>query len=387
MNSIIVHYHEIALKGRNRPWFIRRLVRNLRTATANVGVTGIRTLMGRIELVLDPGAEWEAVRERVARIFGVANFARACRVALDIDRIVEAILKDVGDLEVESFRVTARRADKRFHLTSPQIEQEVGGRIQEATGWRVDLSAPAQVIHVEALTDEAFYFFGKEPGPGGLPSGVSGKVVCLLSGGIDSPVAAFRMMKRGCRVQLVHFHSYPIVSRTSQEKVREIVELLTRYQLHSRLAIVAFGDLQRRVVLSVPERMRVVTYRRLMMRIADRFAQRWRAHALVTGEVVGQVASQTLENLAVINTVTNLPVLRPLIGMDKNEIVAEAQRLDTYPISIIPDEDCCQLFTPRHPATKSTLRDAEQAELELDVEGMVAEAVAEAQTEEWRYPT
>ncbi len=387
MNSIIVHYHEIALKGRNRPWFIRRLVRNLRTATANVGVTGIRTLMGRIELVLDPGAEWEAVRERVARIFGVANFARAGRVALDIDRIVEAILQDVGDLEVESFRVTARRADKRFHLTSPQIEREVGGRIQEATGWRVDLSAPGQVIHVEALTDEAFYFFGKESGPGGLPSGVSGKVVCLLSGGIDSPVAAFRMMKRGCRVQLVHFHSYPIVSRTSQEKVREIVELLTRYQLHSRLALVAFGDLQRRVVLSVPERMRVVIYRRLMMRIAERFTQRWRAHALVTGEVVGQVASQTLENLAVIDTVTNLPVLRPLIGMDKNEIVAEAQRLDTYPISIIPDEDCCQLFTPRHPATKSTLRDAEQAELDLDVERMVAEAVADAQTEEWRYPT
>ena len=387
MNSIIVHYHEIALKGRNRPWFIRRLVRNLRTATANVGVTGIRTLMGRIELVLDPGAEWEAVRERVARIFGVANFARAGRVALDIDRIVEAILQDVGDLEVESFRVTARRADKRFHLTSPQIEREVGGRIQEATGWRVDLSSPGQVIHVEALTDEAFYFFGKESGPGGLPSGVSGKVVCLLSGGIDSPVAAFRMMKRGCRVQLVHFHSYPIVSRTSQEKVREIVELLTRYQLHSRLALVAFGDLQRRVVLSVPERMRVVIYRRLMMRIAERFTQRWRAHALVTGEVVGQVASQTLENLAVIDTVTNLPVLRPLIGMDKNEIVAEAQRLDTYPISIIPDEDCCQLFTPRHPATKSTLRDAEQAELDLDVERMVAEAVADAQTEEWRYPT
>jgi thiamine biosynthesis protein ThiI len=386
MNSIVVHYQEIALKGRNRPWFIRRLARNLRVVTADVGVVAVKVLMGRLELVLAPDADWGAVRQRVERTFGIANFSRAGRVALDVDRIAEAILLDMGELQVGSFRVSVRRADKRFPLTSPQIEREVGGRIKQAKGWRVDLGSPDLEVHVETLTDEAFFFYGKEPGPGGLPTGVSGKVTCLLSGGIDSPVAAYRMMKRGCRAQLVHFHSYPIMSRASQEKVREIVELLTRYQLHSRLAMVAFGDLQRRVVLSVPERMRVIIYRRLMMRIADRLARRWGARALVTGEVVGQVASQTLENLAVINAVTTLPVFRPLIGLDKNEIVAEAQRLATYPISIMPDEDCCQLFTPTHPATRSTLRDAEGAEQGLDVEALVAGAVEHAEVEEFRFP-
>jgi thiamine biosynthesis protein ThiI len=386
MNSIVVHYQEIALKGRNRPWFIRRLARNLRVVTADVGVVAVKVLMGRLELVLAPDADWGAVRQRVERTFGIANFSRAGRVALDVDRIAEAILQDMGELQVGSFRVSVRRADKRFPLTSPQIEREVGGRIKQAKGWRVDLGSPDLEVHVETLTDEAFFFYGMEPGPGGLPTGVSGKVTCLLSGGIDSPVAAYRMMKRGCRAQLVHFHSYPIMSRASQEKVREIVELLTRYQLHSRLAMVAFGDLQRRVVLSVPERMRVIIYRRLMMRIADRLARRWGARALVTGEVVGQVASQTLENLAVINAVTTLPVFRPLIGLDKNEIVAEAQRLATYPISIMPDEDCCQLFTPTHPATRSTLRDAEGAEQGLDVEALVAGAVEHAEVEEFRFP-
>ena len=197
------------------------------------------------------------------------------------------------------------------------------------------------------LPDDAFYFFGKEPGAGGLPTGTGGRVACLLSGGIDSPVAAYRMMRRGCSVLLIHFHSYPILSRASQEKVREIAALLTRYQLRSRLVLVPFGELQQQVVLAVPPELRVVIYRRLMLRIAERLARRWRARALVTGEVVGQVASQTLENLTTIGGATTLEILRPLVGMDKDEIVEQAQKLGTFPISIIPDQDCCQLFTPR----------------------------------------
>lgn len=386
MNSIVVHYQEIALKGRNRPWFIGRLARNLRRVTADVGVTDVRVLMGRIELVLDPAADWEAVRERVSRTFGIANFSRAGRVALDVDRIAEAILRELGDRDVESFRVSARRADKRFPLTSPEIEREVGGRIAEAKGWRVNLGRPALVIHVEALTNEAFYFIGKEPGPGGMPTGVSGRVTCLLSGGIDSPVAAYRMMKRGCRVQLVHFHSYPIVSRASQEKVMEIAELLTQRQLSSRLHMVAFGDIQRQVVLSVPERLRVVIYRRLMVRIAARLGRSWGARALVTGEVIGQVASQTLENMVTIDAASSLPMFRPLIGMDKDEITAEAQRIGTYPISIIPDEDCCQLFTPRHPATKSNVAEAEAAERALDVDALVVEAAESSDVVTLKFP-
>src|SRR4051812_18087122 len=213
MQSVIVHYQEIALKGKNRPWFIARLARNLRAATADLDVRSVRVLMGRIEIVLGPEASWEVVRERVSRVFGVANFAKAGRAPLDVDAIAARILADLGDQTCDTFRVSARRADKRFPLTSPQIEREGGGRIKEARGWTVNLAHPALTIHVEALTDEAFYFFGKSRGAGGLPAGASGKVVCLLSGGIDSPVAAWRMMRRGCRVEFVHFHSYPVLSR------------------------------------------------------------------------------------------------------------------------------------------------------------------------------
>ena len=386
MQSVIIHYQEIALKGRNRPWFVARLVRNVREALADLDVRQVRALMGRIEVVLGPSAQWSAIRDRLAGVFGIANFARAGRAPLDVEAIAAEILRDLGDMETETFRVSARRADKRFPLTSPQIEREVGGRIKEARGWRVDLGKPGLTIHVEALSSDAFYFFGKDRGPGGLPSGVSGRVVCLLSGGIDSPVAAWRMMRRGCRVLFVHFHSYPILSRASQEKARELVRLLTRFQLHSRLLLVPFGEIQQRVVLSVAPPLRVVIYRRLMMRIAEAVARAHKAHALTTGEVVGQVASQTLENMTQIDDVVRMPVLRPLIGMDKDEITAEAQRLGTYPISIIPDQDCCTLFTPRHPATRARRGDVERAEAGLDVEAIVAAAVASAADERFDFP-
>lgn len=386
MKSIVVHYQEIALKGRNRPWFVGRLVRNLRDATADLDVAAVRPLMGRIEVVLGPRARWDDVRERISRVFGIGNFARAGRTAADVETLAAEILADLGDREAASFRVSARRADKRYPLTSPQIEREVGGRIKQARGWRVDLEHPELTIHVEMLTGEAFYFFGKEPGAGGLPSSASGRVTCLLSGGIDSPVAAWRLMRRGCRVELVHFHSYPILSRASQEKVREIARVLTQHQLRSRLCVVAFGDLQQQVVLAVPPPLRVIVYRRLMLRIAERLARDYKAHALVTGEVVGQVASQTLENLSVIDAVAAMPVLRPLVGMDKEEISRQAQRLGTYPISIIPDQDCCTLFTPRHPATKARRADVEAAEAGLPIERMIADATAAAVVEDFQFP-
>jgi thiamine biosynthesis protein ThiI len=386
MKSVIVHYQEIALKGRNRPWFVARLVRNLREAVKDLDVSAVRVLMGRIEVVLGPSADWPAIKGRLARVFGVANFARAGRAPLDVDAIAAEILRDLDATDPRSFRVSARRADKRFPLTSPQIEREVGGRIKEARGWHVDLGDPELTIHVEALTSDAFYYFGKERGAGGLPVGASGRVVCLLSGGIDSPVAAWRMMRRGCRVLFVHFHSYPILSRASQEKARELAKLLTEFQYRSRLLLVPFGELQQRVVLAVAPPLRVVIYRRLMMRIAERIAQQHRAQALVSGEVVGQVASQTLENLNAINEVVALPVLRPLIGMDKDEITAQAQRLGTYPISIIPDQDCCTLFTPRHPATKARKRDVVAAEAALPIDEMIAQATDGAVVEHFDFP-
>ena len=388
MNAIVVHYKELALKGRNRPWFVNQLVRNLRAALADLRTGSIRAVMGRIEIELaaSESATWDELRDRVSRIFGVANFSYAGRGPHDFERLAAAILADLSETGAESFRVSARRADKRLAFTSPEIEREVGGLIKQARGWRVDLSHPALTIHLEMLPDHAFYYFGKEPGAGGLPTGTGGRVACLLSGGIDSPVAAYRLMRRGCSVLLIHFHSYPILSRASQEKVREIARLLTRYQLRSRLLLVPFGELQQKVLLTVPPELRVVIYRRLMMRIAENLARRWRARALVTGEVIGQVASQTLENLTTIAGATTLQVLRPLVGSDKDEIVSSAERLGTFPISIIPDQDCCQLFTPRHPATRARREEVEQAEAGLPIGEMVDAAVASTVSEEFRYP-
>ena len=386
MTSIVIHYQEIALKGKNRPWFLGRLVRNLRRAVSDLDVREVRALMGRIEVVLGPTAVREDVGDRIRHTFGVANFSYAGRSTLDLDAIAVAILADLGDRSCDSFRVSVKRADKRYPLSSPQVEREIGGRIKEARGWRVDLEHPGLVIHVELLTNDSFYFFGKERGPGGLPTGTAGRIACLLSGGIDSPVAAHRMMKRGCAVTFVHFHSYPILSRASQEKARELVQTLTRWQHHSRLYLVAFGEIQQQVVLAVPGPMRVVVYRRLMMRIAERIARARDAQALATGEVVGQVASQTLENLAVIGSVATLPVFRPLIGMDKDEITAQAQSIGTYPISIIPDQDCCTLFTPRNPQTRARLHAIEAAEQALPIHDIVDRACRDAVIEEFHFP-
>ncbi len=386
MNSVIAHYQEIALKGKNRPWFLRHLVRNVGAALADLGVESIRTPTGRVEIVMRDELEWQAVRDRLSRVFGLANFALAGRTPLDVDKLGDAILRDLPTEPAPSFRVAVRRADKRFPISSPQVERELGARVVGARGWKVDLERPALVIGVELLPNEAFYHFAKLPGPGGLPTGTAGRVAVLLSGGIDSPVAAWRMMKRGCSATMVHFHSYPFLARTSQDKARDLARALTRYQLRTRLYLVPFGELQRQVTVSVPGPMRVVVYRRLMLRIAERLARHVRARALVTGEVVGQVASQTLENIAVIEAAASMPVFRPLIGMDKEEITAEAERLGTYRISIIPDEDCCTLFTPRHPLTHARLQDVESAEQSLPLTEMVACAADQALVERFEYP-
>jgi thiamine biosynthesis protein ThiI len=386
MNAIVVHYKELALKGRNRPWFIRFLTRHLETVLADLNVRSIRSIMGRVEIELGANHEWELVRDRVRKVFGIANFSYAGRGPHNFEELATVILDALGDRQADSFRVSATRADKRLPFTSPQVEREVGGLIKVARGWRVDLEHPALTIHIEMLPDGAFYFFGKEPGAGGLPTGSGGRVACLLSGGIDSPVAAYRMMRRGCTVMFVHFHAYPILSHASQDKVREIVTLLTQYQLRSRLALVPFGELQQKVVLAVRPELRVVVYRRLMLRIAERLARRWHARALVTGEVIGQVASQTLENLTTIAAAAELEILRPLVGMDKDEISAEGERIGTFPISIIPDQDCCTLFTPRHPSTRVRRDEIAEAENVLPIAEMVTSALDRVVVEDVRFP-
>ena len=386
MSSVVVHYGELALKGRNRPWFINTLVRSIRAALAGLDVREVRAVIGRIIIRLGPAADWIEVRDRLRWLPGIGNFSHATHVEPDLDAIGDAISAAVAGRTAASFRITARRADKRFPVPTPDIERAIGTRVQATTGWPVDLSHPDVTIRIEILTNDAFFFFDKEAGAGGLPLGTSGKVMCLLSGGIDSPVAAWRLIRRGCRAHFVHFHSYPILSRTSQDKARAQVQRLTRGQLRSRLYLVPFGVVQQRVVVSVPPPLRVVIYRRLMMRIAERLAWKVGAHALVTGDAVGQVASQTIDNLAVVGSVATLPILRPLIGFDKVEITGEAQRLGTYETSIIPDEDCCTLFTPRFPTTRASREDVEAAERELDVAALVERAVLDAVVEDYRFP-
>ena len=387
MTSILVHYSEVALKGRNRSWFVHRLVRNLHTALAGLHVKEVRTPIGRIEIVLGQESAMPEIRDRLSRVFGVANYAAAMHIPRDFDGMAEAIVATLPPQEsARSFSVHVRRADQKFLTPSPELARDLGSKVWHARGWKVDLENADLVIGVEIIPGGAYCYVGREPGPGGLPTGTAGRVVALLSGGIDSPVAAWRMMKRGCHVTLVHFHSVPFLSNASQEKVRRLAEVLTRYQLRSRLYMVPFGELQRQVTLSVPGDLRVVVYRRLMLRIAQRIARDVRARALVTGDVIGQVASQTLDNMTVIDRATHMTVLRPLVGFDKEEIIEQAQRLGTFDISILPDQDSCTLFTPRHPETHAQRVAVEEAEQPLPIEEMVAGAVDAAAVERLSYP-
>lgn len=386
MAFVVVHYQELALKGRNRPWFVNRLVLNLKAALADLHVKNVRPVMGRIEVTLPDDVDQRIVSERVARLCGIANFAIAERVAPDVAELEAGLLRVLAGRPARPFRVTVRRSDKMFPVPSPDVERHLGSRIQDAFGWPVDLTNPEVVVRVEIVPGAAYYFVDRLPGPGGLPTGVGGRVACMLSGGIDSPVAAHRMMKRGCRVRLVHFHSYPIVSRRSIEKAEAIAEHLTRVQLRTRLVLVPFGPIQQRILVDAPQNLRVILYRRFMLRIANRIAERGGAKVVVTGEALGQVASQTLENLIAINAVSRLMVLRPLIGMDKEEICNEAKRLGTYPISIQPDEDCCTLFTPRHPATGASVEQALEAERNLPIDELVETAVEDAEARDYEFP-
>ena len=383
----LAHYQEIALKGRNRPWFIRHLARNVRDALAGLDVGDVRLPMGRVEIPLGDAVDIDEVRRRLAMIVGLANFAIAHRVAPDVDAIAEAVLRDLPrDRAVTSFRVEVRRAHKQFPVTSPVIERHIGGLVHDATGWKVDLSHPAFTVWIEIVPRAAYYYYGKEPGAGGLPTGTGGRVLALLSGGIDSPVAAWRMMRRGCHATFVHFHGYPFTSHASIDKVRELVRVLAPYQLGAHLMLIPFGELQRQVTVSVPGPMRVVVYRRLMLRIAARLARKVHAQALVTGDVVGQVASQTLDNLAVIGAATDLLTIRPLVSLSKEDITLDARALGTYPISILPDEDCCTLFTPRHPLTRAKRHQVAAAECHLPIQEMVEAAAADPVIEEVEWP-
>jgi tRNA uracil 4-sulfurtransferase len=391
MRCAIVHYHELALKGRNRDFFEQRLLHNIRRALNDLGITRIENLRSRIRVVLPERISDQAVRDRLTRVFGVANFSLAYAVPLDLVKPnLDPLTRGIGDAvrqrSFETFRVTAKRADKRLVLTSMDVEKAVGKYLCDVTNKKVKLIDPDLTVYIELLAKDAYYSLEKIPGPGGMPVGVSGKVACLISGGIDSPVAAYRMMKRGCNAVFVHFSGRPLVSRASEEKVRELVQTLTAHQYHSRLYIVPFGEIQREIVAQAPAPYRVVLYRRLMVRIVGEFAQREQCWGLVTGDSLGQVASQTPENLSVIEEAAELPILRPLIGMDKLEITNQAQQIGTFTTSIEPDQDCCSLFTPPHPSTKTRIDDIRRVERSFDIGALVKQGMEKADLSEFTFP-
>ncbi|MDH4152435.1 MAG: tRNA 4-thiouridine(8) synthase ThiI [Nitrospira sp.] len=391
MKCAIAHYHELALKGHNRDYFEQSLITNIRTALKDLGIRQVQNLHSRIRIELPPEVDLDVIRDRLIRVCGIANFSLGRVIPLqlgdpDLEALSAAAVAELNAKSFHTFRVTAKRADKRLALTSMDIEKSVGAAICERTGKQVSLKHPDLTVYIELLTKDAFCSAEKVEGPGGMPTGVSGKVACLTSGGIDSPVAAYRLIKRGCLATFVHFSGRPLVSRASEEKVRDLVRTLTQYQYHSRLYVIPFGEIQREIVLTAPAPFRVVLYRRMMVRITEELARREQCWALVTGDSLGQVASQTPQNLCAIEEAAELPILRPLIGMDKREIIDEARRLGTYETSIEPDQDCCKLFVPPHPNTKTRVDDVLRIERTLDIAGLVKRGLEKVELTEFSFP-
>ncbi|MBI4456140.1 MAG: tRNA 4-thiouridine(8) synthase ThiI [Acidobacteria bacterium] len=376
---LVIHYHEIGLKKKNRLFFERKLQRNIERALGEFSLKCER-LSGRLVVKLPEQIPGDAVKACLRTVFGVVYFAEAVECGQELEQIRPALEREFHR-DFKSFRIHARRSEKNLPLTSQQINEILGAYVVQKTAKKVDLVQPDLTFFVELAQGRCYVYTKRIEGPHGLPTSTGGKAVAMLSGGIDSPVACYRVMKRGCRLAFVHFHSFPFTTRQSQEKVQQIVRVLNRYQRRSRIYWVAFAEIQKKIMaLALPES-RVLFYRRVMMAIAEKIACRERAHALVTGDSIGQVASQTLENIHVINEGIRLPVLRPLIGHDKEEIVEMALKIETYSISILPDQDCCSLFIPRHPKTRATPEFMKLAGRDLDVAALVEEGVRNVATE------
>lgn len=382
MAKLLIRFGEIGLKGKNRSYFENKLLSNVRSALDDLpGCRAVRT-HSRVFVETAENETAEAVT-RLKKVFGIVSISPVVEVEPDMENIRQAALEEVRRLYSDgaTFKVETKRADKRFPLKSPEVSREVGGwLLKNVPGLTVDVHQPDLLLEVEIREDGAYIFTEKLPGPGGLPVGVSGKALLLLSGGIDSPVAGWYALKRGVTLEAVHFHSPPFTSERSREKVIDLCRVLREYGGPGKLHIVHFTEIQKELRQKCPERLMVTLMRRMMFRIAGRLAKKHGALALFTGESLGQVASQTLESMSVIEQVTRLPVLRPLIGLDKEEIVAVARRIDTYSISVRPYEDCCTIFLPEFPATKPRQEDVEAAEAVLDVDALVENAVLRTET-------
>ena len=390
MNEIfLMKLGEIVLKGANKRQFESKLRQNVRRRMRPFGEFNVYIMQSTVYVEpLNDEADVEGAWDACHSIFGVVSLCRCRPCEKNLDAIFEAVEAYLGDdLDcAESFKVESKRSDKTFPLTSIGISQEIGGRLAEAhPNCRVDVHKPAYVVHVE-VRDLAAYVHGPaEPGAGGLPTGVGGRAMCLLSGGIDSPVAEYMIAKRGVEIESIHFFSYPYTSQLAKDKVIELARLVTRYSGRMTLNIVSFTKIQEEIRDKCPEEYFTLIMRRFMMEISQRIAKEHGCGCLVTGENLGQVASQTMEAMAVTGAVVDLPIFMPLVGMDKEDIVSIARKIGTLDTSILPYEDCCTVFTPKHPKTKPTLGQVLNAEKDLDREALIQEALATVEKLTVRY--
>lgn len=376
---LLIKNGELALKGLNRGTFEDALVKNLRYRLKRLGQFQIKKAQSTVYIEpLDDTADLDAAVDAVSRVFGISAFSRACVAEKDINAIGQhaiGYLKDTLE-SISTFKVESKRADKSFPLTSPEISREIGGQILEAfPHLTVDVHQPDMVVHVEIRDFGAYIHAPQLPGAGGMPVGTGGKAAILISGGIDSPVAAYMMAKRGIELTGIHFASPPYTSERAEQKVIDLLRQVSLYAGHIPLCIVPFTHIQEEIRDKCPEEYFTLVMRRFMMRIACLVAEKEKCGALITGESVGQVASQTIPALACTDAVATLPVFRPVIGMDKEEIVRISRKIDTFDISIQPFEDCCTVFTPRHPRTRPKIADLEQVETALDVDALIQEAM------------
>ncbi len=364
---ILLRVSEIFLKGRNRRSFFQALVRNARRLVSDLDGVSVHARYMRVA-VEHPPALRQACLDRLARVFGMASMSPAVRVEPSVEAIASAAVEQAHALTEGSFKVESKRRDKRFPLTSQELSRQVGTAVALATERPVDVHHPNHVLRIEVGDEDAYVFSRVIEGPSGLPVGTAGNVTLLLSGGIDSPVAGWSAMRRGCRLNAVYFHSFPYTGDKTKEKVLDLARILAPWQGRLAVHIVHFTDVQKQLRAAARPDLAVLMYRRMMMRVASRIAAREHCLALITGDNLGQVASQTLENLRVVEDAATLPVLRPLLTFDKLDIIARARAIGTFDTSTLPYEDCCSLFVPKHPATRARIRDLTRAEAGLDLE-------------------
>ncbi len=376
---ILLKYGEISLKGLNRPMFEKQLLANVAKALAPLGKFSIRKSQSTVYVEpLGDDIDMQAATERLSKVFGIVNICPAAKCQKTIEDIERTTLECLSqiDLNGKTFKVEAKREDKQFPMNSPQLCRHMGAVILKNTeGLSVDVHNPDILVQIE-IRKEAFIFTQKVSGAGGMPVGTAGRAALLLSGGIDSPVAGWMISKRGVVLDAVHFHSHPYTSDRAKEKVIELAKIMTQYTGPIRLHVVPFTDIQLDIIDKCPKNYLTIIMRRLMMRIAEKIARESGAMALITGESIGQVASQTMESLVVTDNAVDMPVFRPCIGMDKEEIVTISKKIDTYETSILPYEDCCTIFVPKHPKTKPSIAEIQEAEkLLTDPEGMMEKAI------------